>query len=63
MECENCKKLLRELPDKWFLKGQESVKRKNKSGCCCIINDNDEVVSACGAHLDWRDEECQKVEK
>ena len=53
MECENCKKLLRELPDKWFKKGQESVKRKNKSGCCCEINDLDEVVSPCRAHLEW----------
>lgn len=39
-----------------FKKGQESVKRKNKSGCCCIIDDEDNVVSACGAHAQWRDD-------
>jgi len=54
MECENCKKLLRELPDKWFKKGQESVKRKNKSGCCCEISDDDEIISPCAAHLEWK---------
>ena len=38
-----------------FKAGQLSVKRKNKSGCCCIINDSDEIEVACGAHLNWRD--------
>ena len=38
-----------------FRKGQESVKRKNKSGCSCIINDDDEVLSVCGAHEQWAD--------
>ena len=38
-----------------FKAGQLSVKRRNKSGCACIINDRDEVVVACGAHLNWRD--------
>lgn len=33
-----------------FKAGQNSVKRKNKSGCCCIINDDDMVESICGAH-------------
>jgi hypothetical protein len=41
---------------KWYKRGQNSIKRKNKSGCCCIIDDNDEVVSACGAHKEWRHE-------
>ena len=36
-----------------FYKGQASVIRKNKSGCCCIIDDNDRVVSPCEAHLEW----------
>lgn len=41
-----------------FTKGQESVKRKNPSGCCCIINDGDNSLeSVCGAHADWRDAE------
>ena len=38
-----------------FKRGQESVKRKNKSGCCCIIDDNDNVVSVCGAHAEWNE--------
>ena len=38
----------------WFKKGQNSVFRKNKSGCCCIIDDNDNIVSACDAHKKWR---------
>lgn len=37
---------------KGFRKGQESVKRRNKSGCCCIINDNDEIESLCGLHAE-----------
>ena len=48
------------LRAKWFEKGQMSMKRKNKSGCCCIIDDNDEVVSVCGAHKTWMEEQCQK---
>ncbi len=51
-ECDNCNK----MAAKWFEKGQMSVKRKNKSGCTCIIDDNGKVVSACGAHLDWADD-------
>ena len=47
--------LNRTLPAKWFAKGQNSVKRKNKSGCSCLINDDDEVVSVCGAHQNWAD--------
>ena len=49
------KEICNALPAKWFAKGQESIKRKNKSGCSCIINDDDEVVSVCGAHQDWAD--------
>jgi len=51
-ECENCKK----MAAKWFKKGQESVKRKNQSGCCCIIDDNEVVVSVCGAHREWQEQ-------
>ena len=49
MECENCKKRFAQ----GFEKGQESVLRQNKSGCCCIIDDNEDVVSVCGAHENW----------
>lgn len=41
---------------RWYEKGQKSVQRKNQSGCCCIIDDNDKVVSVCGAHLTWLEE-------
>ncbi len=39
----------------WFRKGQESIKRNNKSGCCCILDDSDRVLSACEAHKEWRE--------
>jgi len=39
-----------------FKKGQESVKRRNKSGCCCIIEDSGEITSVCGAHKEWLEE-------
>ena len=48
------------LRAKWFEKGQLSVKRKNESGCICIINDAYEVVSPCLAHKAWMEEQCQK---
>jgi len=53
---EKIVKFMSGLRVEWFKKGQNSVKRQNESGCCCIINDNDEVVSACGAHSDWANE-------
>ena len=37
----------------WFKKGQESVLRRNQSGCCCKIDDSDNVLSVCGAHQQW----------
>ncbi len=40
------------LIKKWFVKGQMSIKRKNKSGCCCIINDHDEIESMCALHAE-----------
>ena len=39
-----------------FYRGRKSVLRKNDSGCACIIDDDDKVVSVCGAHADWLDE-------
>ncbi len=49
----------KKLRAKWFEKGQMSIKRKNKSGCCCIIDedDGDRVVSVCGAHQTWLEEQ------
>jgi len=49
------KEICNALPAKWFKKGQNSVLRKNQSGCSCIINDDDEVLSVCGAHQQWAD--------
>lgn len=41
------------LRAEWFEKGQKSVKRRNESGCCCVIDNDDKVVSVCGAHSEW----------
>jgi len=46
------------IKKRWFLKGQQSIKRKNESGCTCIINDNDEIESLCSLH---REHEKQAV--
>ena len=47
---------------KWFKKGQNSILRKNKSGCCCIINDDGKVISVCGAHQEWLDNHLIAIE-
>ena len=41
---------------KGFLKGQESIMRKNQSGCCCIVDDDCKITSVCDAHKNWLDE-------
>jgi hypothetical protein len=41
------------LMAEWFKKGQMSVKRKNKSGCCCIINDDGDIEELCLAHEEY----------
>jgi hypothetical protein len=33
-----------------FNKGREAVLRNNESGCCCLFNEDEEIVSVCGAH-------------
>ena len=45
----------RKLINEWFLKGQNSIKRKNVSGCVCVINDNDEIERVCGLHEEWHE--------
>jgi hypothetical protein len=59
-KCGNCDK----QAAIWFEKGQLSIKRKNKSGCTCIIDedDGDRIVSVCGAHQNWL-EEMKEVEE
>lgn len=37
----------------WFEKGRQSVLRKNKSGCCCLMDENDNIVSLCEAHKNY----------
>lgn len=50
-------KLYNKSGAEWFKKGQNSVRRRNKSGCCCVFDENDnEIISVCGAHQDWHDE-------
>ncbi len=46
---------------KGFKQGQNSIKRKNESGCCCIINDNDEIESLCGLHRELVDIKIAKL--
>ncbi len=36
-----------------FKKGQESVLRKNPSGCCCLFDENENIISLCGAHQEY----------
>lgn len=37
----------------WFKKGRESVLRDNPSGCCCLFDEKDNLVSICNAHKQW----------
>ena len=47
-----------------FKRGQESVKRKNDSGCCCKINENeDSIESPCQLHMEWRDEAVKQYDE
>lgn len=46
-----------------FHKGRESVLRTNQSGCCCILNDSDEIISVCGAHEQWEDSLLKQLNK
>ena len=45
------------LREEWFNKGRESVLRKNQSGCCCLFDENDNIVSLCDAHRAWAEAE------
>ena len=45
------KDLVNKAKSEWFRKGQDSIRRKNDSGCCCKFDENtDEIISVCGAH-------------
>ena len=39
----------------WFQKGVRSVKRQNKSGCVCQIEDDDTISALCLAHKEYID--------
>ena len=45
----------------WFKKGQESVLRKNESGCVCKLDDDGNVVSACEAHMEWLEGKIKEI--
>ena len=51
--------LLRDLLPEIVRSVKELEEEDNKSGCVCIIDDNDKVISACGAHKAWMEEQCQ----
>jgi len=48
-------KLLENDYARGYAKGRASALRTNQSGCCCIIDVNDNVVEVCGAHRQWLD--------
>ncbi len=40
----------------WFDRGVESVRRhRNKSGCCCVFDEEDNLIKVCAAHVAWKD--------
>lgn len=46
-----------------FKAGREYAMRDNKSGCCCKIGDDEEtILSACGAHTAWREDAHRETE-
>lgn len=45
----------------WFDKGRNSVLRDNKSGCCCLFNEQDEIVSVCMAHKELLAEKDKRI--
>lgn len=67
-ELIECKKLCDKLKTEreglihiWFKKGQESIQRKNPSGCCCKFDEEENIVSICGAHQEYfEDKEVEK---
>ena len=54
----------KEQPDfaRGFQKGVDAMARKNKSGCCCIIDDSERVIEPCLAHANWAREYCKQPE-
>jgi Protein of unknown function (DUF551) len=36
-----------------FEKGQQAVMRRNESGCCCMISEDDILLEPCALHADW----------
>jgi hypothetical protein len=47
----------------WFKNGRESILRKNKSGCCCLFDEEDNIVSLCDAHRELVEKAEAKLEK
>ena len=49
------------IQSEWFKKGQDSVRRRNGSGCCCMIDDDGEtILQLCAAHKEYLDKEIEK---
>ena len=48
IECDNCR---RRFAD-GFSRGRASVYRENKSGCVCVFDDDQNIISVCDAHRD-----------
>ncbi len=54
----------RAVRKEWFDKGLISGKRsKNTSGCCCILDKDDDLVQKCAAHKEWEDKEIATLQE
>ena len=46
---------------KGFEAGMKSVRRKNKSGCCCTFSDDDtKIIQLCGEHENYYEERIEE---
>jgi hypothetical protein len=59
MNCEECRTRFVD----GFIRGQAAVRRQNKSGCCCVFDDNENIVSVCDAHRQWLEDALKDMEK
>jgi hypothetical protein len=58
MKCPECAQRFVE----GFIRGRATVFRKNNSGCVCVIDDDNNIISVCGAHQELI-EEALKTDK
>jgi len=46
-----------------FDAGRKAMLRsKNSSGCCCVFDENENLVEACKLHADWKKQAEDRVE-